>query len=137
MTRITWLIGLAAVLACKSTAPYTVGSALINTALAVGVAAHQRAEGGCYAVCAHGTVCDASTGFCVKDASRCGSACQSWELCIETDGSTWRCVANSIITTDRAPSASAPGQAAPGVGVSPATGSTPTLPPAPRRPDAP
>jgi hypothetical protein len=138
MTRIAWLLPAAALLACKSSAAYTVPSAVINTALAVGVSAQERAAGGCYAVCAYGTVCDPSSGFCVKEASRCGTACQSWELCIETDGASWRCVpSNSVISAERVPVGNAPGQVAPGVGVSPATGSAPTLPIVPKKPDAP
>ena len=61
-------------------------SAMIYTALAVGASVQQRAEGGCYAVCSYGTVCDARTGTCVKETSKCGSACQSWELCVSYVG---------------------------------------------------
>jgi hypothetical protein len=110
---------------------------MINTALAVGSSVQQRAEGGCYAVCAYGTVCDARTGTCVKETSKCGSACQSWELCVETEAAAWRCIPNSIVTGALPSGATAPGQVVPGVGVSPATGSAPTLPPAKSRPDAP
>ena len=138
MTRLAWLLALAALLGCKSTAAYTVPSAMINTALAVGASVQQRAEGGCYAVCSYGTVCDARTGTCVKETSKCGTACQTWEVCVETEASGWRCIpTNAIVTAAPRSGATAPGQVVPGVGVSPATGSAPTLPPATNRPDAP
>jgi hypothetical protein len=137
MARFGWLAVLAVVLGCKSTAPYTVPAAAINTALAVGTSLQQRAEGGCFATCAYGTVCDPRTGTCVKETSACGSACQSWEVCVETEPSAWRCIpATSLVTTARQPSAAAPGEVAPGVGISPATGSVP-LPPSSKTPDVP
>jgi len=125
---------LALLAACQSTAPYTVPAALINTALAVGVSAQERAAGGCYATCAHGTVCNARTGLC--DPAPCSGGCQSWETCVETEAA-WRCVpATTIMARTPPASAAIPGEVAPGIGVSPATGSVPTLPPARATPEA-
>jgi hypothetical protein len=133
MRRFGWLAVAAVLLGCGSTAPYTVPAAAINSAVAIGASLQQRSQGGCYATCAYGTVCDARTGTCVKETSACGSACQSWEVCVEAEASEWRCIpATSIVTTTRAQGATAPGEVVPGVGVSPATGSVPTLPPSSR-----
>ncbi len=123
------LLALAALCACKSTAPYTVPAAAINTAVAAGFSLRQRAEGGCYAICAHGTVCNPRTGYC--DPAPCGN-CQSWEVCVETEVA-WRCVVGGtpMVTQTRPGATTPPGEIVPGVGVSPATGTVPTLPPLP------
>lgn len=62
-------VALAVALGCASSAPYTVPSAAINTALAAGASAGQVAAGGCYAVCVYGTVCNPKTGFCERDTA--------------------------------------------------------------------
>jgi hypothetical protein len=95
--------------ACASSAPHTVGAAAINSGLALGGAAAQRAGGGCFAVCTNGTVCNPKTGLCEKPA---GDA-----YCEEAPGGGMRCVPLQI-GKERAerPGASLP------VGVSPATG---------------
>jgi len=129
VTRRGCALALVALLGCKSTAAYTVPSALINTALAVGVGAQERAGGGCWAVCAYGTVCDAKSGLCVKEASACGSPCQPWEVCTQDEAAAWRCQpSNAIVTGAHSAGATAPGEVIPGLGVSPATGAAPPLP---------
>jgi len=110
---------------CRSSAPYTVPSAILNSAIAVGAAAHQRAEGGCYATCAPGMACNPQTGYC-QPVPLCGT-CKPGETCAQSDGG-WRCQppGTPAITLKPAPPPGAPTEAVPGV--SPATGKPPTLP---------
>jgi hypothetical protein len=118
-------------LACKSTAPYAVQAAAINTALAIGVSAQRRAEGDCYATCAHGTACNPRTGFC--EPLPCDSRCPDC-----ASGVPCAAAASSPVISERhLTGGEKPGQIAPGVGVSPATGTVPALPPAKATPDAP
>jgi len=129
-------IALALVCACRSSGPYTVPAAAINTALGLGAAAQQRAAGGCIATCVHGTVCNPRTGFCER--SPCGT-CPAGEGCIVVSGG-WKCgteaeasSAASAIRTQLPP-----GQIVPGIGISPQTGSgPPASPPARPGPDQP
>jgi hypothetical protein len=139
MRRLAPFAALALALACRSSAPYTVPSALINTALAGAVGAQQRAAGGCWATCAYGTACNERSGLCERAA--CPGGCEAGDTCVESGGA-WRCaptasVAASVADRTRAAGGTAPGEVLPGVGVSPATGSVPTLPPAKAAPDAP
>jgi hypothetical protein len=117
--------------ACKSSAPYTIPAAGLNTLIGVTTAMHSRASGGCYAVCVYGTVCNASTGMC--EPARCGGGCDVSEVCVEAEAALWRCVPRAALSAERSmgtgqPAPLVPGL--PGLGVSPATGSVPTLPPA-------
>ncbi len=114
--------------ACCSTAPYTIPAAAINTAIAAGVSAGERASGGCFAVCTNGTVCNPHTGYCEPAVtSPCGRACQPGEICVEGQGGLGRCVSATPNVVVGKP---ATGQAAPAspVGVSPATGTVPPPP---------
>lgn len=114
--------------ACGSTAPYTIPAAAINSAIAVGASAAERASGGCYAVCANGTVCNPRTGYCEPaETSPCGRGCQPGEICVEGQGGLGRCVS---ATPSVVVGKSGAGQAAPAspVGVSPATGTVPPPP---------
>jgi hypothetical protein len=105
--------------ACKSSAPYTIPSAAINTALAAGVSAAQRSAGGCYAQCVGGTVCNPRTGFCESPAVVCiGSEADSL-ACLNRPGTT-------MTTGTQVPGAS-PALPVP-VGISPATGTVPPPP---------
>ncbi len=135
MKSLVPILALAALCACKSTAPYTIPAAAINTAVAAGVSLNQRAKGGCYSTCAYGTQCNPRTGYC--EPSPCGN-CQAWEVCVETEVA-WRCVAGGTpMVTQRRPAAAAPPtDVVPGVGLSPATGTVPTLPPTKATPEAP
>jgi hypothetical protein len=95
--------------ACASSAPHTVGAAAINTGLALGTAAAQRAGGGCYAVCTNGTVCNPNTGLCETHTADA--------YCEEAPGGGMRCVPLQIGKEREA----RPGATLP-VGISPATG---------------
>ncbi len=109
------LVACAAVAACKSSAPYTVPAAALNTGVALGFSAAQRAQGGCYAVCTNGTVCNPKTGLCEAPTSDM--------YCEEAPEGGMRCVPLQIQKTQRVET-----QPAVGVGVSPATGSVPPPP---------
>ncbi len=112
-----------ALLACASSAPHTVGAAAINSGLALGSAAAQRASGGCYAVCTNGTTCNPNTGL--GETPRADAYCQ------EAPGGGMRCVPLEIgKKQEPAPEATLP------VGVSPATG-TVQPPPAEASPHRP
>jgi hypothetical protein len=109
-------VALAAAAACKSSAPYTVPAAAINTGLALGVAGAQRANGGCYAVCTNGTVCNPRNGLCE-------SAKPADVYCEEAPGGGMRCVPLEIGKQGQQGAG-----AAGGLGISPATGSVPPPP---------
>jgi len=116
MSRLpTALLALAALAACKSSAPYTVPAAAVNTGVALGFSAAQRAQGGCYAVCTNGTVCNPKTGLC--EAPTSDVYCEP-----APEGGT-RCVPLQIQRAQKVET-----QPAVGVGVSPATGSVPPPP---------
>ncbi len=114
MTRLALAALALAAAACGSSAPYTVPAAAINTGMALGMSAAERANGGCYAVCTNGTVCNPKNGLCESPKA---------DLYCEPDpaGGT-RCVPLQIGKTQQAP------QPAAGVGVSPATGTVPPPP---------
>jgi hypothetical protein len=126
MVRAAPVLLLAAV-ACSSSAPYTVPAAAINGALAAGVSARQRAAGGCYAICTNGTICNEHTGFCER--TPCVGDCGK-EVCEATPSGTTRCTPAwaPVITSKQPAAAEKPGEVAPGVGVSPATGRAPPPP---------
>jgi len=128
-------VALALLCACRSSGPYTLPAAAINTALGLGASAHQRAAGGCFATCAYGTTCNPRTGFCER--SPCGT-CPAGQSCVVVNGG-WKCgtegeasSAAAAVRTNLPP----PGQVVPGVGISPRTGSGPPPSP-PARPGAP
>lgn len=100
--------------ACKSSAPYTVPAAVLNTGIALGSAAGQRAAGGCWAVCTHGTVCNERTGLC--------EAAGPDRYCQEAPGGGVRCIPLEIGKEEDRKGAASP------VGISPATGSVPPPP---------
>ncbi len=108
------LAALAAATACGSSAPYTVGAAALNTGIALGLAAGERAKGGCYAVCTNGTVCNPRNGLC--ESAKTDVYCQ------EAPGGGMRCVPLQIGREQKLP------QPAGGIGVSPATGTAPPPP---------
>jgi len=70
-----------------------IASALINTSIAMGSAAAQRAAGGCYASCPVGTTCDEDTGYCL--ALPCRGRCRSDERCVRL-GPEERCEALAL-----------------------------------------
>jgi len=113
----TALASMLLALACRSSAPYTLTSAALNTGLAVGASAVSRASGGCYSPCNPGYVCNPLTGFCEQDAPVCVG-----------ESNDPRCAPSIAVPigTRRAGDASTPSPAP--VGVSPATGRAPPLP---------
>jgi hypothetical protein len=105
---------------CKSSAPYTLPAAGINTALAAGVAVAQRKAGGCYAQCTGGLVCNENTGLCQS----------AGVVCIGSEADSPACIGKSqgaSLQTARPGSELAPATQLP-VGISPATGSVPPPP---------
>jgi hypothetical protein len=119
-SRLLLLLALAAgSAACKSSAPYTIPSAAINTALAVGASAAQRSAGGCYAQCVGGTVCNPRTGFCESPAVVCvGSEADSL-ACLNRPGTTLNTGTQGPGTSPTLPVS---------IGISPATGTVPPPP---------
>jgi hypothetical protein len=75
-----WLIALVVLAGCRG-ANGAVVNALINTSIAMGSAAAQRAAGGCYATCPVGTTCDEQTGYCMP--LPCRGRCRTDERCVE------------------------------------------------------
>jgi hypothetical protein len=79
-----WLIAVAlvtgAVAGCRG-ADGAIVNALLNTSIAMGSAAAQRAAGGCYSTCPVGTACDTSTGYC--EPLPCRGQCRSDERCVQ------------------------------------------------------
>lgn len=69
------------VVGCQSSGSGNAVDALINTGLAMGSAAVQRASGGCYAACPVGTTCDSVTGYCLP--LPCRGRCRSDERCVQ------------------------------------------------------
>jgi hypothetical protein len=113
--------------ACASTAPYAVQGAAINTALAVGAAALERASGGCFADCAPGTICNTATGFCEPQVVVCVGT--------EAEGEACRKLEAQLGTSARR-RGDAEGRGS-HIGISPATGSVLSLPPAKASPENP
>ncbi len=109
------LAALAAAAGCGSSAPYTVPAAALNTGVALGFSAAERAKGGCYAVCTNGTVCNPKNGLCEPAAA-------GDQYCEEAPGGGVRCVPLQIGKQQQA------AQPAAGAGVSPATGTVPPPP---------
>ncbi|WNG22872.1 hypothetical protein F0U62_01650 [Cystobacter fuscus] len=87
------------------------GSAVLNTAVALGASAASRSSGGCYASCPTGTTCDKATGLC--EQLPCRGECDPFQECVEKR-LTYRCVARGsangdlIIKPTQAPSAQTP-----------------------------
>ena len=116
------LLAALALAACKTSAPYTLPSAAINTAVAVTASAVQRSAGGCYAQCVGGTVCNPSNGFCEAPAAVCIGMPSDPPSCLARPGAT-------MGTTTGGPSgAPGPNDGLFPLGVSPATGSVPPPP---------
>ena len=113
------LLALAAILpACGSSARYTVPSAAINSAIAVGASAAQRSAGGCYAQCVGGTVCNPRNGFCEPPGAVCLGVESDPPSCLNRPGTT-------MGTTTAGPGGT---ETLFPLGVSPATGSVPPPP---------
>lgn len=107
---------------CRSSAPYTLPAAAINTAIAASASAAQKSAGGCYAQCVGGTVCNSRNGFCEPPGVVCIGTESDPPSCLNRPGTT-------MGTSTTGP------EGAKGVndglyplGVSPATGSVPPPP---------
>ncbi len=126
--RATILLAVLVGSGCKSTAPYSLPAAAINTGLAAGVSALQRTAGGCYAQCVGGTVCNPASGFCEPRGTVC--------LGLESDPAS--CTLRPGAAPTMGTAATVPGAGGETlfpVGISPATGSVP--PPPASRPSTP
>jgi hypothetical protein len=66
-----------------------VANAVVWSAVAVTASAVNRATGGCYASCGHGTVCNPISGLC--EALPCRGECTEDERC-DTSGLAEKCV---------------------------------------------
>ncbi|HET9554024.1 MAG TPA: hypothetical protein VFP50_13730 [Anaeromyxobacteraceae bacterium] len=106
--------------ACRSSAPYTLPAAILNTTLAVGAAGVSRANGGCVATCTHGTTCNPRTGFCEAAPPPPPPQCR-----VEPGG--LRCLPLGVPAVEQPQAGKEPPPTVP-FGVSPATGSTPPPP---------
>ena len=121
MARLALLAAMATLSGCRSSAPYTIPSAMLNSAMAVGASAGQRAAGGCFAACAYGTACNPATGLC----ERVSEACAGRE---ETDPRCAPAVPIAPLSVQQEGPAASGGALVPGLGVSPATGRAPSPP---------
>jgi hypothetical protein len=105
---------------CKSSAPYTLPAAAINTGIAAAVSGMERSAGGCYAQCVGGTVCNTRTGFCDPAGSI---------LCLGVESDPPACAIRSgaMMNTEATVPGGGPPKELP-VGFSPATGRPPPQP---------
>jgi hypothetical protein len=107
--------------ACRSSAPYTLPAAFLNTGIAVGASAGRRAAGDCFTPCTYGTVCNPRTGYCEAASTR--------DVCAQTATGDMQCVPMPPPTTvERKPAATQEGGLVPSLGVSPETGKAPPPP---------
>ncbi|MEW5738446.1 MAG: hypothetical protein AB1938_05940 [Myxococcota bacterium] len=109
--RVPWLASLCLTSACASSGA---AGAVVNTAIAVGVAAARRADGECYTPCNPGTKCNEKTGTC--DPLPCGGKCRPDEHC-EGTALNERCVPNALLELRGVGAASSAGEAASDAGV--------------------
>ena len=125
MRRLALLLALAVASACKSSAPYTLPAAALNTGIAAGFSAAQRSKGGCFATCTNGTSCNPNSGFCERVSASAQCACLAGQICVEGSRGDTRCVPveTTTIFTQQ-------GQASDRtIMVKPEPGTVPTLPP--------
>lgn len=106
--------------ACKSSAPYTLPAAAVNTGIAAAVSGMQRSAGGCYAQCVGGTVCNPASGFCEQPGKVCLGLESDPPSCLNRPG------AATMGTSAQVPGAG--GETVSPIGISPATGSVPPPP---------
>ena len=117
----SWLV-VAVVLAlagCRSSAPYTLPSAAVNTAIAAGASVSQKSAGGCYAQCVGGTICNPRNGFCESPGA----------VCVGSEADSPACLNRAEPTMGTSTAGPAGSSTSPfPIGVSPATGSVPPPP---------
>jgi len=117
MTRLAFsFLGVLALSACASSAPYTAAAVALNAGVAASASAAQRAAGGCFATCTNGLVCNPRTGFC--EAAPPPGFCRN-----HRDGA--ECLPADILIMKRQES---PPAGAASLGLSPATGVVPPPP---------
>ena len=110
---------LLALSACKSTAPYAVQSAAINTALAAAVAGVSVANGGCVAQCGPGTSCNQKSGLCEPAPEF---------VCVGGNLNSGLCTNRPDDLSTAQPATAGPGSLPANLGISPATGTVPPPP---------
>ncbi len=98
MRRLALFLALAAASACKSSGPYTLPAAAIETGIAVAFSAAQRSEGGCFATCTNGTTCNPNSGFCERISASAHCACPAGQICVEGSRGDTRCVPEGTTT---------------------------------------
>jgi hypothetical protein len=98
MRCLALLLALAAASACKSSGPYTLPAAAIESGIAVAFSAAQRSEGGCFATCTNGTTCNPNSGFCERISTSALCACPAGQLCVEGSRGDTRCVPEGTTT---------------------------------------
>jgi hypothetical protein len=67
----------------------SVVSMTLNSGLALGAAAASRSQGGCYAICTAGSVCNPDTGMCER--MTCNGLCGERQTC-DDSGPLPRCI---------------------------------------------
>jgi hypothetical protein len=113
------VVAVLALTGCRSSAPYTVPSAAINTAIAASASVAQKSAGGCYAQCVGGTICNPRNGFCESPGAVCVGTEADSPACLNRSGPTLGTSATGPAGSNIAPFP---------FGVSPATGSVPPPP---------
>ncbi len=105
---------------CRSSAPYAMQSAAINTALAAAVAGVSVSQGGCVAQCEPGRVCNQKTGLCDPAPEfRCVGGNLNSGLCANRPEDISAAQAGTPPSATSLPAS---------LGISPATGSVPPPP---------
>ncbi len=82
LPRLQWSLLLLSLAGCASGGSGAAASAIINTAVATGVAGARRAGGDCYTACPPATTCNEKTGYC--DPLPCRGECQQGQRCDES-----------------------------------------------------
>ncbi len=98
MKRLALLLALTAASACKSSGPYTLPAAAIETGMAVAFSAAQRSGGGCFATCTNGTTCNPNSGFCDRISASAQCTCPAGQICVEGSPGGTRCVPEGTTT---------------------------------------
>jgi hypothetical protein len=82
-------ISLLVLTTCAGANTAAIGNAALNSAVAIGASAVQRASGGCYSACVPGTTCNPRTGMC--DPLPCRGECMANEECVGHPGPFEHC----------------------------------------------
>lgn len=111
---------------CRTSAPYAIPAAAINTSAALAASAQARAAGGCFAACVYGTECNPLTGYC--EAAPCGKCSEGTRCMASSEG--FRCSTEGVVRTPATLQTRPPrsGGLVPGVGFSVQPGGPPPSP---------